>query len=128
MAPPPARLVFHARRTDGFGDVNARLALQNAPLMAHALGVGHFYTGWVLSPCRAPMARQWHARVPSLPGMLAANCMHRALALGYPAVKFRNRIQQNPRAVGCIWTEVAAPTTTSACAANHAGARAPLCA
>ena len=50
----PVLLAFHARRTVGFADVNAQLALQNASLVAHSLGIGHFYTGWVLSPCRAP--------------------------------------------------------------------------
>ena len=38
----PALLVFHAKRTIGYGDVNAQLALQNASLVAHSLGIGHF--------------------------------------------------------------------------------------
>ena len=65
----PVLLAFHARRTVGFADVNAQLALQNASLVAHALGIGHFYTGWVLAPCRAPMARAWNRRIPSLLGI-----------------------------------------------------------
>ena len=47
----------------------AQLALQNASLVAHSLGIGHFYTGWVLAPCRAPMARAWNRRIPSLIGI-----------------------------------------------------------
>ena len=43
----PVLLAFHAQRPVGFADVNAQLALQNASLVAHSLGIGHFYTGWV---------------------------------------------------------------------------------
>jgi nitroreductase/NAD-dependent dihydropyrimidine dehydrogenase PreA subunit len=90
----PALLVFHAKRTDGYGDVNAQLALQNASLVAHSLGVGHFYTGWVLAPCRAPMARAWNQRMPSLIGIPPGNELYGALALGYPIPKFRNMIER----------------------------------
>jgi nitroreductase/NAD-dependent dihydropyrimidine dehydrogenase PreA subunit len=48
----PVLLAFHAPRTIGFAGVNAQLALQNASLVAHSLGIGHFYTGWVISPWR----------------------------------------------------------------------------
>jgi nitroreductase len=90
----PVLLAFHARRTVGFGDVNAQLALQNASLVAHALGIGHFYTGWVLSPCRAPMARKWNRRIPSLLGIPPDNNLYGALALGYPIPKFKNMIER----------------------------------
>jgi nitroreductase len=92
----PVLLAFHARRTDGFADVNAQLALQNASLVAHALGIGHFYTGWVLSPCRAPMARTWNRRMPSLLGIPPDNNLYGALALGYPIPKFKNMIERKP--------------------------------
>jgi nitroreductase len=90
----PVLLVFHARRTDGYGDVNAQLALQNASLVAHSLGIGHFYTGWVISPCRAPMARAWNRRIPSLIGIPPGNELHGALALGYPIPRFKNMIER----------------------------------
>lgn len=94
----PVLLAFHARRTDGFGDVNAQLALQNASLVAHALGIGHFYTGWVLSPGRAPMARAWNRRMPNLLGIPSDNNLYGALALGYPIPKFKNMIERkSPR-------------------------------
>ncbi len=92
----PALLVFHARRTIGFADVNAQLALQNASLVAHALGIGHFYTGWVLAPCRAPMARSWNRRIPSLIGIPPGNELHGALALGNPIPRFKNMIERTP--------------------------------
>jgi nitroreductase/NAD-dependent dihydropyrimidine dehydrogenase PreA subunit len=90
----PVLLAFHARRTDGYGNVNTQLALQNASLVAHALGIGHFYTGWVLAPCRAPMARAWNRRIPNLLGIPADNNLHGALALGYPIPKFKNMIER----------------------------------
>ena len=92
----PVLLAFHAHRTDGFADVNAQLALQNASLVAHALGIGHFYTGWVLSPGRAPMARAWNRRIPSLLGIPPDNNLYGALALGYPLPRFKNMIERKP--------------------------------
>ncbi len=92
----PALLVFHARRTVGFADVNAQLALQNASLVAHSMGIGHFYTGWVVSTCRAPMASAWNRRMSRLIGIPTGNTMHGALALGYPVPKFKNMIERKP--------------------------------
>jgi nitroreductase len=96
----PVLLAFHAPRTDGYGNVNTQLALQNASLVAHALGIGHFYTGWVLAPCRAPMARAWNRRIPNLLGIPPDNNLYGALALGYPIPKFKNMIERKlPRIV-----------------------------
>jgi nitroreductase len=92
----PVLLAFHARRTVGFADVNAQLALENASLVAQSLGIGHFYTGWVLAPCRAPMARAWNRRIPSLLGIPPDNNLYGALALGYPIPKFKNLIERKP--------------------------------
>jgi len=90
----PVLLAFHAHRTEGFADVNAQLALQNASLVAHASGIGHFCTGWVLSPGRAPMARAWNRRIPSLLGIPPDNKLYGALALGYPIPRFKNMIER----------------------------------
>ena len=96
----PVLLAFHARRTIGFADINAQLALQNASIVAHSLGIGHFYTGWVVSPCRAPMARAWNRRIPSLIGIPPGNTLHGALALGYPIPRFKNMIERKPPRIG----------------------------
>jgi len=98
----PLLLAFHARRTVGYADVNAQLALQNASLVAHSLGIGHFYTGWVLAPCRAPMARAWNRRIPSLIGVPPGNELYGALALGYPIPKFKNMIERKPPLIGWV--------------------------
>ena len=92
----PALLAFHAKRTVGFADVNAQLALQNASLVAHSMGIGHFFTGWLIAPCRAPLARAWNRRIPDLIGIPAANELHGALALGYPIPRFKNWIEKRP--------------------------------
>jgi len=92
----PALLVFHARRDAGLADVNAQLALQNASLLAYSMGVGHFYTGWVLAACRAPMSRAWRRRIPELLGIPPENRMHGALALGYPVPEYKNWIEKKP--------------------------------
>ena len=98
----PVLLVFHARRTVGFADINAQLALQNASLVAHALGIGHFYTGWVLSPGRAPMARAWNRRIPSLLGIPSDNNLYGALALGHPMPRFKNMIERKPPRISWV--------------------------
>ena len=90
----PVLLAFHARRTDGYADVNTQLALQNASLVAHSLGIGHFYAGFVVSPSRAPMARAWNRRIPDLIGIPPGNELHGVLALGYPIPKFKNMIER----------------------------------
>jgi len=92
----PVLLAFHAKRTEGYGNVNAQLALQNASLVAYSLGIGHFYTGWVLAPCRAPMARAWNRRMPDLLGIPPGNDLYGALALGHPIPRFKNMIERNP--------------------------------
>jgi nitroreductase/NAD-dependent dihydropyrimidine dehydrogenase PreA subunit len=92
----PVLLAFHARRTVGLADVNAQLALQNASLVAHSLGIGHFYTGWVVSTCRAPMTSAWNRRISSLIGIPSGNKMHGALALGHPVPRFKNMIERKP--------------------------------
>jgi nitroreductase/ferredoxin len=92
----PALLVFHARRGIGLADVNANLALQNASLMAHSLGVGHFYTGWLIAACRVPNSEVWRRRMPDLLGIPPENRIHGALALGHPIPRYRNWIERNP--------------------------------
>jgi nitroreductase len=91
-----ALLVFHARRNASFGDADAHLALQNASLLAHSMGIGHFFTGYVLAACRVPMSRAWSRRIPDLIGIPPENEIHGALALGYPVPRFKNWIERKP--------------------------------
>jgi nitroreductase len=98
----PVLLAFHAPRNIGFADVNAQLALQNASLVAHSLGIGHFYPGWVLAPCRAPMARAWNQRIPDLIGIPPGNELLGALVLGHPILRFKNMIERKPPLIGWV--------------------------
>jgi nitroreductase/NAD-dependent dihydropyrimidine dehydrogenase PreA subunit len=91
-----ALLVFHARRNIGLADVNAHLALQNASLQAHSLGVGHFVTGWFLVASKARLSRTWSQRIHNLIGIPPENEIHGALALGYPVLTFKNWIERKP--------------------------------
>ena len=95
----PTLLVFHARRHVGFADINASLAVQNASILAHAAGVGHFVPGFVLATCRAPLAPQWGTRLGRLLGLPPTNQVYGALALGYPIPKFKNWIERKPAQV-----------------------------
>jgi nitroreductase len=92
----PTLLVFHARRHAGFADINASLAVQNASLVAHASGVGHFIPGFVIATCRAPLAPGWGARLTRLIGLPPKNQVYGALALGYPIPKFKYWIERRP--------------------------------
>jgi nitroreductase/NAD-dependent dihydropyrimidine dehydrogenase PreA subunit len=98
----PVLLAFHARRIVGFADINAQLALQNASLVAHSLGIGHFCTGWVLAPCRAPMAKAWNRRIPDRLGIPPGNQLYGALALGHPIPRFKNMIEKKPARIGWV--------------------------
>jgi nitroreductase/NAD-dependent dihydropyrimidine dehydrogenase PreA subunit len=92
----PALLAFHAPQSDGYADVNSQLALQNASLVAHSLGIGQFYTGFMLAPSRAPMAKAWNQRLPAVLGMPAGNQLYGALALGYPIPRYKKYIERKP--------------------------------
>jgi nitroreductase/NAD-dependent dihydropyrimidine dehydrogenase PreA subunit len=92
----PALLVFHARRSVGMAEINAHLALQNASLVAHSMGVGHFYTGWIVAACRVLGSRAWNRRIPDLIGVPPENKIHGALALGYPVPRYKNWIERKP--------------------------------
>ncbi len=47
----PVLLFFHADKTMRSADVNATLALHNATMLASSLGLGSFYTGYVVTAC-----------------------------------------------------------------------------
>jgi nitroreductase len=84
----PALILFHADRGASFAAVNANLALQNATFVAEALGLGSFYTGYVVVACD-------HGN--SIPKFLSLPNNHKiygGLALGYPKFKFKNWIER----------------------------------
>jgi nitroreductase/NAD-dependent dihydropyrimidine dehydrogenase PreA subunit len=86
----PALMIFYADRHDGMGGINANLAIQNAALAAESLGVGAFYTGYVLFACRQ------ENELNKIMGIPEGHDVHGGLALGYPKVKFRRWIERKP--------------------------------
>ncbi|MCF6155015.1 MAG: nitroreductase [Candidatus Brocadia sp.] len=86
----PVLLIFHADKSIVFSDVNATLALNNASLISHALGLGSFYAGYVVAAC---------CRDNSIHGLFSIPKNHQiygALALGYPKFKYENWIERKP--------------------------------
>lgn len=60
----PALLLCHSTRRVTFAEANAQLALQNAALMAHALGLGSFFTGFVVAACQHNRKLPWLLGIP----------------------------------------------------------------
>ena len=90
---PPVLLLFCADRARGFSSENANLAVQNAALAAETLGLGCFYTGFVLLAC---------ARDNSIANLVSLPETHKiygALAMGYPQLNFKKWPERNPAKV-----------------------------
>ena len=83
-----AVLFIHTPSSDRFGSADANLSYQNASLMAQALGVGHFYTGFVL----AAMRQDKNKRLNKILGIDGE--VHAGMAMGVPSVKFVNYIDR----------------------------------
>jgi len=86
----PCVLFFHADKSISFSDVNSSLAVQNAMLLCHSLGLGCFYTGYVVSACK---------RDNSIHHLLSIPYRHQvygALAIGYPKFKYKKWIERRP--------------------------------
>lgn len=84
----PVLLFFNADRNIGFSDVNASLALQNAALAIHSLGLGGFYAGYVVASCRYNRDIQ---KLINLPNNFQ---VYGCLAFGYPKLIYRHWIER----------------------------------
>jgi nitroreductase/NAD-dependent dihydropyrimidine dehydrogenase PreA subunit len=92
----PVLLLFHGDRTIRFAEANANLALQNATMISFSLGLGSFYTGYVVTACN-------HGRaIPRLIGLPKGHMVYGGLALGYPKIGFSKWIERNPAPVRWI--------------------------
>ncbi len=89
----PALILFHADRSVRFADENANLALQNGTLIACSLGLGSFYTGYVVTASGRDKA------IPRLVGLPEDHRIYGGLALGYPEIRFSRWIERNPAMV-----------------------------
>ena len=79
----PAWIVFYSAKNAGYGKVNASVAMQNAMLMADRLGLGTFYTGFLLVPNMRGFA------IHDLLGLDHDQEIHGALAVGVPRLEYK---------------------------------------
>ena len=86
----PVLILFHADRRIRFAEANANLAIQNATLLARSLGLGSFYTGYVVTACTNDGA------IPRLVKLPDKHRVYGGLALGYPKIQFSKWIERNP--------------------------------
>ena len=86
----PVLLLFHADKTIRFADANANLALQNATMVAGSLGLGSFYTGYVVTAC------SHDGTIPRLLNLPKNHRIYGGLALGYPQIRFSKWIDRQP--------------------------------
>ena len=86
----PLLLLFHADETMRSADVNATLALHNATMLASSLGLGSFYTGYVVTAC------SHDSTIPRLVELPRKQRVYGGLALGYPAIQFSRWIDRRP--------------------------------
>ncbi len=89
----PALLLFHADEVGVSSGTDANLALQNASLAAETVGLGCFYTGFVVSTCERDDSI---AKFLSLP---EHHKIYAGLALGYPKLTFRKWPERKPARV-----------------------------
>ena len=87
----PALLLFCADSVGGtFAGVNANLALHNAALAAETVGLGCFYTGFVV------IVSERDNRIAKSVGLPETHKIYGALAVGYPQLKFKSWQERNP--------------------------------
>jgi nitroreductase/NAD-dependent dihydropyrimidine dehydrogenase PreA subunit len=89
----PVLLLFHADETTGSVQANANLAVQNATLMAEAMGMGSFYTGFVVGACDGDTS------IPTLLSLPEGHKIYGGLGLGYPKIRFENWVERLPARV-----------------------------
>ncbi|HBB31097.1 MAG TPA: nitroreductase [Cyanobacteria bacterium UBA8803] len=99
----PTLILFHADRKVGFAGVNANLAVQNAALMVEVLGLGCFYTGFVVAVCDRDN------RIAKLVNLPEDHKIYGGLAVGYPKFNYRNWIERKPARIQ--WVEAAEKTS-----------------
>lgn len=91
-----ALLLIHGPVIGEFPEVNAALAAQNSALAAHSLGLESFFTGYVVA------ASQNDDAIPDFLGLPNDRRLYAGLALGYPRVKFKRRMERRPASIRWI--------------------------
>jgi nitroreductase/NAD-dependent dihydropyrimidine dehydrogenase PreA subunit len=92
----PVLIVFHADRRVRFAEANANLALHNATLAACSLGLGSFYTGYVVSACL-------HSReIPDTIRIPRRHTVYAGMTLGRIGMGFSRWIDRDPARINWI--------------------------
>jgi nitroreductase/Pyruvate/2-oxoacid:ferredoxin oxidoreductase delta subunit len=86
----PVLVLFHALARGFNIDINAQLAIQNAALMAHAQGLGSFYTGYLMQACERDKT------IPQLVKIPENHKIYGGLALGYPRFQYQKWMERKP--------------------------------
>ena len=90
----PAMILFCADKIGGtFAGTNANIALHNAALAAETVGLGCFYTGFVV------VVSERDDSIARLVGLPETHNIYGALAVGYPRLKFKKWPERNPAQV-----------------------------
>ncbi len=84
----PCVLVFHAAKSLNFPDANANLALDNAALAGQALGLGGFYTGYIVAACKKGKG------IPELLGLPSHHAVFAGYAFGKPRIPFGRWVER----------------------------------
>ncbi|MBU1023121.1 nitroreductase family protein [bacterium] len=84
----PVLILAHTKKRVLFGDVNAHLALQNASLVAHSLGLGSFYTGFILAACERDKS------IPKYLNLPVNHQVYGGLAIGYPKYRYNKWMER----------------------------------
>lgn len=86
----PCLFLFHAPKSGPFNEVNVQLVLHNVALATEALGLGGFYTGFVIAACRRDNAIARRFDVP------ADHKIMGGFALGHPRLPFAKWAEREP--------------------------------
>jgi nitroreductase/NAD-dependent dihydropyrimidine dehydrogenase PreA subunit len=92
----PLFVAFHAEESFGFPAENANIALSYAMLAGMSLGLGSFYSGFVV------MASRDNKEMQELLSLPDKHHIYGGLAMGYPKFKYRNWIERKPLKVRWI--------------------------
>lgn len=92
----PCLLLFHADSGRPYANENTQLGLQNATLAAGALGLGSFYTGYVVAACRREKALTTFLEIPP------SHHVYAGMTLGYSRHPFPKTVARKPAVVR--WT------------------------
>ncbi len=85
----PVLLLLHGPKRSSFANENAQLSVQNAALMCHTLGLGNFYTGFVVIASRSNHA------IARLVDISDRETIYAGLAIGVPADSFVRGIRRD---------------------------------